>query len=175
LKPALAFVIFFDDPGIDLSALAAAIQEKDHCVCAHAFARAQHHPPVVDGVFFQEQDFNLSTAAGLDSTESGRDDSRIVQNENIADAQVLDKVTKTSVRDAAIGAAQHQQSRLIALCGRSLSDQFGRQGVIEVSRAHDSMCNDSTAGSQESVTIPASWQAHSKFFCVAMLRNVNNL
>jgi len=58
-----------------LSALAAAIQENDHCVSPHAFARTQHHPPIVDSVFLQEQDFNLSTAAGLGSAESGRDDS----------------------------------------------------------------------------------------------------
>ena len=103
----MSFAIFFDDLGIDLSALAAAIQENDHCLCAHAFARTQHHPPVVDSVFFQEQDFNLSTAASLGSVESGRDDSRIVQNENIADTQVLKKVAKTSVRNAAIGSAQY--------------------------------------------------------------------
>src|SRR5882672_8385374 len=41
LKPALAFGIFFKDPGFDSSASSAAIQEKNQCVCAHAFAWTQ--------------------------------------------------------------------------------------------------------------------------------------
>src|SRR5439155_19033305 len=66
----------------------------------------------------------------------GRDDSRVVQNQNVARAQALQDLQKTKVPDAAIGALQHQQARLVALSRRRLGDQLGRQVIIEIGSAH---------------------------------------
>src|SRR5438046_8100611 len=90
----MTFVIFFNYRRIHFRWRAAAVQKKNFGARTHAFARTQHHPPIVDGVFLREQDFNLSAASRFGSVESGGDDSRIIQDQNLAGTQVLRNVAK---------------------------------------------------------------------------------
>ena len=113
------------------------IRQDDFRSRAYPFARAEHDPPIVACILFHQQHFNLSGTARFGRAQSGGDYSRVVQNHYVAAPQVLWEVTKSSVRNATLGTLQHQQSGLVAFRHRFLSDQFGRQGVVEIGCAHD--------------------------------------
>ena len=90
----MTFVVSLNYRRIHFRWRAAAVQKKNFRAGAHASAGTQHHPPIVGGVLLREQDFNLSAASRFGSVESGGDDSRIIQDQNLAGTQVLGNVAK---------------------------------------------------------------------------------
>jgi hypothetical protein len=101
-----------------------------------SFAGAHHGPPVVGRVFLQQQHLEMPVRAAVARPQPRRNDPRIVQHQKIAGGKILRQIEKAPMRDLSRGAVQHQQPRLIAPGRRRLGDQFGRQRVIKVGRAH---------------------------------------
>ncbi len=70
------------------------------------------------------------------SVDAGRDDARLVQNQQIARTQIFADLPKDTVLDLAGVAMQHQQARRIARLDRRLGDEGFRQVVIEIGSVH---------------------------------------
>ena len=87
------------------------------------------------------------------------------------------------MRYAAIGPAQYQESRMVPLLGGSLSDQFGRQGVIELNRKHQACVTIHVPEAKKQSLFRHSYiwfdtircKAYARNLSVSMRRNVNNL
>ena len=63
------------------------------------------------------------------------EDARIVDNKQIAGAEVIRQLHERRVFDCARLSREHQQSRLPSFGGRMLSDQLVRQVEVEVAGA----------------------------------------
>ena len=107
------------------------------CVPARArLARAQHDPPIVDRIFFEQQNLKLSARVRIHAAEAGRDHARVVEDQEIAGVQVLHEVAKPAMLDLTRAAMQNQQPRLVALRRWRLRDQLRRQLKIEIRSSH---------------------------------------
>ena len=135
-QAAVAFVIRCDDFGGDVGGRAGMILEKDFCPDLCAFAGTHHRPPVVCGIFFEQQHFKFSAGLFVHTTEARGDDAGIVQHEDVAGAEMALKITEVFVRDAFRGAIQDEEPGGVAPFRRELRDEFRRERVVEVSRQH---------------------------------------
>ena len=103
---------------------------------AGAFARAQQTPPIVHSILFQQQNLNLPAAPGIDRPESGRNHTRIVQDQNVSRSKIVDDLSKPPVLGAARVAVKDQQTRCIAARRRHLGDPFRRKFEVKIGRSH---------------------------------------
>src|ERR1035441_4253796 len=79
-QPPMAFSIRVEHCGLNVSRLSARVSENDLSARARAFARAQHGPPIVECVFFEQQDLEPSARARIRAAKSGRDYARVVED-----------------------------------------------------------------------------------------------
>ena len=103
---------------------------------ARALRRPHHRPPVVCGVFFQQQDFKLAARAGVHAAQPRRDDARIVQDEHVAGTKKFQEIAESAVFDAPASSIQNQEPRFVTPGCGTLCNQFRRQFKIEVGRSH---------------------------------------
>ncbi len=68
----MAFVIGGDHFCAKVGGLAGGIAQNNFSADTRAFAGAQHHPPIVDGIFFEQKNFKLSAGARVDAAQTGR-------------------------------------------------------------------------------------------------------
>jgi hypothetical protein len=142
----MAFIVFVKHRGMHAAWLAMRIPEDDLRSCARPFARAQHDPPIVDRILFEQQNLKLSARVRIDAAEAGRDHARVVEDQQIAGLQVLREVTEPAMLDLTREAMQHEQARLVALRHRRLRDQLERQRKIEIRGSHVDEASFQSAG-----------------------------
>ena len=135
-QAAVAFVVGGDDFGGDVGLCAGVVAENYFCSNTRAFAGAEHHPPVVRGIFFEEQHFKLAAGFFVHAAQSRGDDARVVQHEHIAGVEVLQQIAKISVRDFLRCAIKDEQARRVTALRRNLGDEFRRQVEVEVGCPH---------------------------------------
>ncbi len=133
---AMAFLVGGGDFGADLGRIADEVAEDDFGLKAGALAGAEHDPPIVDGVFFEQEDFKLAAGLGVAAAQARRDDAGIVEDEDVAGAEVIGEIAEILVRNFFGVAVDDEQAGLIALGDGSLGDQFGRQNKIKIGGAH---------------------------------------
>ena len=132
----MAFTVDFGDGGLHSGQHAGGRFENDARVDARPLARSEHHPPIVGRGFFEQQDFKLSAAGGVDPAQACRDHFGIISNEHISGLKRIQQPGELVVRDFSRVASQHEQARLVALGGWHLGDQFRGQFTSKVARAH---------------------------------------
>ena len=79
-------------------------------------------------------------AAPHSREESGWEHGRVISEEGVTTFQIFREIGERAMRDGARGPVYNQQSGMIATRRRSLSDEAGRQRVIEEvgsERRHD--------------------------------------
>jgi hypothetical protein len=101
-----------------------------------ALAGFHHGPPVVHGIFFEQQYFKRAAGAGVFSTQARGDDAGIIEDEDIARAKVAEEVRKNFMFAAGVGAVEDEEAGLIALRRGLLGDEFGREREIKIGGLH---------------------------------------
>jgi len=101
-----------------------------------AFAGAQQGPPVVDGIFFEEEQFKFPAGFDVHAAQPRRDHAGIVQHQNVAGLEKLRQLGKLAVFDFSGFPLQHQQARTVAARGGLLRDESGRQVEMEIGGSH---------------------------------------
>src|SRR6266576_2159098 len=71
-QAAVAFVVRRNDDRLRSRKLSVAVAKFDLRADTCAFSRAQHHPPIIGAIFFEQQDFKLSTRVGIDAAQTRR-------------------------------------------------------------------------------------------------------
>jgi hypothetical protein len=132
----VARFIFFEHTAAHGSEVSTSVPERDLCADTRAFAGAQHHPPIVNGNFFEQQHFKLAAGLRIDAAQTGGYDSRIVEDKNIAGVHIFEQVAKSAMSHAAGRAIEHEQAGLVSEGRGRLGDQFWWQIKIEVGGAH---------------------------------------
>lgn len=99
LQTAMAFVICGGDLRDDVSGFSGVVAENYFRADARAFARAQHHPPIVWSIFFKQKNFKLSAGARVDAAKPRGDDARVVEDEDVTGAEMIEQVGKVAVRN----------------------------------------------------------------------------
>ena len=105
----MSFFISFEHAGGQPGGLSEAIHENELYSGTNPFCGAEQDPPVVHSIFLEEKNFNFSTTTALGSAQSGGDDARIIQNQNVTSTKVIKKITKLSVDGPVLRPLQHQQ------------------------------------------------------------------
>ena len=95
-------------------------------------ASAAHAPSPMP---LQEQQFD-GPAGGTAGVDAGGEDAGVVHDNEVVGPELVGQVRKRSVPDLARRAVVHQEPRARARLGRPLGDQFGGEGVVELSGAH---------------------------------------
>ena len=132
----MTFGIKFEDGGEEFWELGVGSWKFDLRSDLSALAGFHHGPPVVHGIFFEQQDFKRAAGAGVFSTESRGDDAGIIEDEDIAGAQVAKEVGKFFMFEAGIGAVEDEEAGLISLRRGLLGDEFGREWKIKIGGLH---------------------------------------
>ena len=96
--------------------------DEDSCSNSRFFAWPDQGPPIIRPVFFEEQQFKHSMCFRIHSPQSGWNDSRVIEDQNISRREEFGQGTKGLVRNAAARSPQHQQARLIPFGGGVLSN-----------------------------------------------------
>ena len=104
---------------------------------SQAAARLRQQFPQTVRRFAQKQSLPLAAAVGTPTEQPGRHDPCIVENEQIAGLKQLRQIGEDAMRDDGAAAAQHEQTRMIALRRGMLSDEVRRQVVVEQVDVHD--------------------------------------
>jgi hypothetical protein len=131
----MTFAVHFHDRGGNPGGWVIA-RKNDLGSDAGAFAGAQHHPPVVGRIFFDQQDFKFAAGPGIRAAQPGGNHARLVENEHVARAKKPRQIPELTVFDVAIAAMQDQEPRFIALRRGMLRDQSGRQIKMEIGGSH---------------------------------------
>ncbi len=101
------------------------------------FSGTHQHFPFVERKPFQQQNFDFRSV-GVYRKQPRRHHLRIIDNEHVALAQIIDDIAKRAVLDLLFRAAVYQQARRIARLRRRLGDQLFGQIVIKIrSFQHD--------------------------------------
>jgi hypothetical protein len=68
--------------------------------------------------------------------QAGRENPRIVEDQQLVATEKLGQFSKTAVFEAALDPLEEEHSRSIAVGKRTLGDQFRRQRIVELSDLH---------------------------------------
>ena len=101
-----------------------------------AFAGAEHRPPVVRRVFFEQQDFKFPAGFGIPAVQARRDDARVVQHQDIAGVKIFQQPGKVTMLGLTGFSVQNEQARSIPFWGGNLRDQLRREIEMKVSGSH---------------------------------------
>jgi hypothetical protein len=118
----MAFIVNFGHLGEALGGVAGRVEELDFGTGAGAFSGAHHGPPIVDGVLFEQKDFEPATGLGIDGVQAGGNDTGIVEDENVAIAEESDEILEVTVFDLTAVAMEDEEAGLIPAGGRLLGD-----------------------------------------------------
>lgn len=135
-EASMAFVVDGDNFCVNVGGVAGGIVKNNFRADARAFAGAQHHPPIVDAIFFEQKNFKLAAGAGVDAAQAGGDDAGVVEHKHIAGEKVFEKLGKTAMGNFLRVPLQDQEAGLIADRRGCLGDQFRRQKEIEIGGLH---------------------------------------
>ena len=72
LQPPPAFVVGFNDGGMNFIRFAIGAGKNDLCANTSRFAGAHHGPPVILLILFEQQDLEFAAGFGVDAAQSGR-------------------------------------------------------------------------------------------------------
>ncbi len=138
LEPAMAIVVDPDDLAGEAGALAGFGEKLNLCTHFRPFSRPHHHPPVVDYILFEQKNFKLAACFWVLCVQTGRNHPRIVQHQHVPGSKKFNKILKSPVFDAMVGAMQNQQFGLIAVRRWFLGNQLRRQMKMKVGGSHGS-------------------------------------
>src|SRR5882762_11762379 len=110
----MAFLIRVGHGGDDFGYLSVLIEEVDLCINARAFGWAHHGPPIVQRIFFEEQEFELAAGSCVDAVKPRRDDFGIVQDQHVAWTQAVEQIRKAAMLNLRGCALEQKQARLPA-------------------------------------------------------------
>src|SRR5437899_1330052 len=118
----MSFIVCFEYCGPPARGIAANVGQHNLSSYSSALAGTKHDPPVVGGIFFEQQNLKLSSGISVGSTKARGKHARIVENQNIAATQVLKQIAKLPMFDLTGMAMQDQQPGLVAFGSRGLSN-----------------------------------------------------
>jgi hypothetical protein len=78
----------------------------------------------------------LAATADFPGSHSGRDDPRIVHDEEIVGAKQIGQVPERPVFEFALESIQDEEERGVALWGGGLGDETWRQLIVEIRGTH---------------------------------------
>jgi hypothetical protein len=116
--------------------LAVLVPENNLRSYSRPFPRTEHDPPIVDRVFFEQQDFKLPTRVSIHAAEASGDHARIVEYQEIALVKVIEEVAEPPMLNQAGVTMHNEQTRQISLRRGHLRDQFWRQLKVKVHSSH---------------------------------------
>ena len=132
----MAFFVRGENRDANFGAFTAMVRQKNFRADARAFSGAHHGPPIVAGIFFEQQNFKRSARFRIYRVQACRNDPRVVEHEHIAALKNFQNVTECFVFQKCPIAVQHQQSRGVACGGGQLSDEFFGEIKFKISDAH---------------------------------------
>jgi hypothetical protein len=135
-ETAMAFVVCVSNFGANARRISGGIEKNHFRADAGAFAGAKHRPPIVEMIFFEQKNFELSRGARIDAAKASGNDARVVEGEDIAGKKLFEQIGKAAMRDFFRRALQDEKARFIARRSGNLCDQFGRQKKIKIGRLH---------------------------------------
>ena len=90
----------------------------------------QHVPePQLAVEFAQQEDFDLGARFLLVAVQPGREDLRVVEDEDVLFAEVVDDVLENAVFDGSFRTVDDHQARFVAIDGRIFGQQLGAEVV----------------------------------------------
>ncbi len=114
LQPAMALRVALHDRGEDLAARPVPLAEKEPCARPGAFGRTHHGPPIVRGILFEQENFELSSRGGVRRAEPCRDHAGIIEHHHIARLHMPGQSGERFVRQGIRLAPEDQQPRGVA-------------------------------------------------------------
>ena len=90
----VALFIGFHDSCLHYGGLTLQIPQNDLGAEPRAFARAEHDPPIVWRVFFEQQNLEGATRPGVCAAQARRNDAGIIENQDIARPQIFEQIAK---------------------------------------------------------------------------------
>ena len=132
----MAFVVRFDNRGMNVVGWPFAVGENNLRADARVFSGTNHRPPIVRRIFFEQQNFKFAPGIGVDAAQSRRNDARIVQHQHVAFAQKFQQIRESPVFDAIFIAMQDQETGFIPFGRGMLRDQFRREIKIKIGGSH---------------------------------------
>ena len=132
----MSFVIDIGDGSANVGGCAVFGEQLNLRSEAGPFAGPDHGPPVVGGVFFEQEQFKLAAGAGIGSVQPGGDYPRVVKHQDIPRGQVWEQIREAAMTDFTRFSVEHEQTRAIAPAGGLLGNEIGRQVEMKISGAH---------------------------------------
>src|SRR5437660_7094798 len=115
MQPPVALAVLFDHYGMDTAEFLLCAQvEIDLSVQARSFSGANHGPPIIDGIFLEEQNLKFSSAVAVLAPQAGGNHFGIIQDEHIPCAKIFQQIGKSAMEKFSGWAVQHQETGLIA-------------------------------------------------------------
>src|SRR5260370_23200639 len=106
-QSAMSLRVCVEDSGVDRGAPTTRFAQHDLGAGPRSFARAEHHPPIVGGIFFEQQNFKLPARPRIDSAEPSRNYARVVVREDVARLKIVKQIAKPAVFAGAPGRMPH--------------------------------------------------------------------